>query len=193
MLDELAETLGGREPSGKARRLLLLADETTTVIAGAAGFGLLLVPGGSHHARLLRLARYHDARAAQPGWVSRLLSIAVGADVPETLALTRRLPPVMPLISPTGEPPLLGLPAQVAGQLAIAQSTDGLDEVLCVLVSGGPDPEALLRPIELLGRAVLPQLQGPPPPRISRFGRTDIDLPWERTNRVEALRKAAGR
>lgn len=137
------------------------------MIAGAAGFGLLLVPGDSHHARLLRLARYHDAREGRPGWVSRLLSIAVGADVPEALALTRRQPAALPLLSSGSELTVLSLPAQVAGQLVVAQITDGLDEVLCVLVPGGPGPEALLRPIELLGRQMLPSLQGPPPPRIN--------------------------
>jgi hypothetical protein len=162
LLGELINALGACRTPLLARRLQLVADETTAVIAGAAGFGLLLVPGDSHHARLLRLARYHDAREGQPGWVSRLLSVAVGADVCEAAALTRALPATVPLLSPAVEPVLLGPPSQVAGQLAVAQISDGLDEVICAVVPGGPGPEALLRPVELLGRKVLPQLQGLP-------------------------------
>jgi S-adenosylmethionine synthetase len=47
-------------------------------------------------------------------------------------------------------------------------------------------PGAIIRDLDLR-RPIYKQTA-----RGGHFGRTDIDLPWERTNRVEALRKAAG-
>ncbi|QRY64034.1 methionine adenosyltransferase [Gordonia sp. PDNC005] len=47
-------------------------------------------------------------------------------------------------------------------------------------------PGAIVRDLELLQPIYAPTAA------YGHFGRTDIDLPWERTNRVDELRKAAG-
>jgi S-adenosylmethionine synthetase len=47
-------------------------------------------------------------------------------------------------------------------------------------------PSAIIEALELRHTTYLPTA------RYGHFGRLDLDLPWERTNRVEELRKAAG-
>ena len=47
-------------------------------------------------------------------------------------------------------------------------------------------PAAIIRDLDLL-RPMYAQTAA-----YGHFGRTDVDLPWERTNRVDALKSAAG-
>jgi S-adenosylmethionine synthetase len=47
-------------------------------------------------------------------------------------------------------------------------------------------PAAIIRDLDLLRPIYAPTAA------YGHFGRTDLDLPWEHTDRVEALRRAAG-
>ncbi|WP_277068741.1 methionine adenosyltransferase domain-containing protein, partial [Saccharomonospora viridis] len=47
-------------------------------------------------------------------------------------------------------------------------------------------PAAIIRDLDLLRPIYAPTAA------YGHFGRTDLDLPWERTDRVDALRSAAG-
>ncbi|KGI82157.1 hypothetical protein IL38_07610 [Actinopolyspora erythraea] len=47
-------------------------------------------------------------------------------------------------------------------------------------------PAAIIRDLDLLRPIYAPTAA------YGHFGRTDVDLPWERTDRVEALKSAAG-
>jgi S-adenosylmethionine synthetase len=80
----------------------------------------------------------------------------------------------------------------VARPLSLSVETFGTgkvaDEVIIKAVSEVFDlrPGAIIRDLDLR-RPIYNQTA-----RGGHFGRTDIDLPWERTDRVEALRRAAG-
>jgi S-adenosylmethionine synthetase len=80
----------------------------------------------------------------------------------------------------------------VARPLSLSVETFGTgkvaDEVIIKAVNEVFDlrPGAIIRDLDLR-RPIYNQTA-----RGGHFGRTDIDLPWERTDRVEALRKAAG-
>ncbi len=80
----------------------------------------------------------------------------------------------------------------VARPLSLSVETFGTgkvaDEVIIKAVSEVFDlrPGAIIRDLDLRRPIYNQTASG------GHFGRTDIDLPWERTDRVEALRKAAG-
>jgi hypothetical protein len=159
LLEQLADRLDARRSPGLPRRLALVADEASAVPAAAGGFGLLLAPGVSLHSRRLLLARYHDQRGATPGWVARLLDIALAADEAELGRLRAAPPAPRPLLSPAIEAPLVGTPGRLVAELAVAQVADGLDEVICALSSGSPKPGSSSAAITSLGRDVGPLLR----------------------------------
>jgi hypothetical protein len=159
LLDTISAQLDARGTPSLPRRLSLLADPASAVAAGARGLGLLLAPGEDLHTRRLALAHYHEARAERPGWVTRLLSVAVGADSDELAALRRHLPLEAPLLSAAAERTLVGTATEVTALLTVAQAADGLDEVICALAPGAQRPALPLQTIDLLGRVVLPHLQ----------------------------------
>lgn len=159
LLETLAEALMLRQHPTLARQLALVAEEIAVVPAAVGGFGLMLTPGDLLHERRLWLARYHDQRETRPGWISRLLTIALAADKSELATIQRALPPETALLSPAAEPALLGLSAQLVAQLAVAQLADGLDELICAFAPGWPRPERLADTVDRLGHEVVRQLQ----------------------------------
>jgi hypothetical protein len=159
LLDAISERLDAHRTPSLPRRLSLLADPVSAATAGTRGLGLLVAPDDDLHARRLALAHYHHAREDRPGWVTRLLSVAVGADADAVAALRRQLPIEAPLLSAAAERTLVGTAIQVTAQLTVAQAADGLDEVICALTPGAQRPTLPLQTLDLLGQAVLPHLQ----------------------------------
>jgi S-adenosylmethionine synthetase len=80
----------------------------------------------------------------------------------------------------------------VARPLSLAVETYGTgkisDDEIVALVKDHFDfrPAAIIRDLELRRPIYRPTAA------YGHFGRTDIDAPWERTDKVEALREAAG-
>jgi len=80
----------------------------------------------------------------------------------------------------------------VAKPLSISVETFGTgrvsDEVIQRLINEHFDlrPGAIIRDLDLRRPIYRPTAA------YGHFGRTDVDLPWERTDRAETLRKAAG-
>ncbi len=172
LLCRIGEALAGPQLAGLPQRLSLLADSCSAQVAGARGLGLLLAPGDNLHTRRLALAHYHEARAGRPGWVARLLGVAVGADDAEVDELRRELPAVPPLLSPAAETTLIGTAADVTAQLTVLEIADGLDEVICAPAPGAADEDRPRATSDRLAQAVLPQLQPPAARRPSRRATT---------------------
>jgi alkanesulfonate monooxygenase SsuD/methylene tetrahydromethanopterin reductase-like flavin-dependent oxidoreductase (luciferase family) len=164
LLDAISERLDARGTPSLARRLSLLADPRSAVMAGRRGLGLFVAPDEDLHARRLALAHYHHAREDHPGWVTRLLSVAVGANPDAVATLRRQLPLEAPLLSAAAERTLVGTATEVTAQLTVAQIADGLDEVICALAPGALRPGLPLQTLDLLGQSVLPYLQATPSP-----------------------------
>lgn len=175
LLDTLAEPFGARRALNPARRLALIADENAALPAGLGGFGLLLAPGDPLHSRRLWLARYHDRREVRPGWVTRLLTVAPAADEAELSTLQRAGGAKQPLLSAATEAAIVGLPAQLVAQLAVAQIADGLDEVVCAILPASARADRLGSVVELLGREVVRHLQ-PSPTSTAAVRRVQPDL-----------------
>ncbi|MEI7772656.1 MAG: LLM class flavin-dependent oxidoreductase [Chloroflexales bacterium] len=164
LLDAISERLDAHGTPSLPRRLSLLADPLSAAAAGRRGLGLLVAPDDDLHARRLALAYYHAARAARPGWVTRLLSVAVGADPDAVAALRRQLPLEAPLLSAAAERTLVGTATEVTAQLTVAQAADGLDELICALAPGALRPALPLQTLDLLGQRVIPYLHATPSP-----------------------------
>ncbi len=164
LLDAMSGRLDAHGTWSLPHRLTLFADPISVITAGRRGLGLLVAPDDTRHSRDLALAHYHEARATRPGWVTRLLSVAVGADPDEVANLRRQLPLEAPLLSSAVERTLVGTAAEITAQLTIAEIADGLDEVICALAPGALRPTLPLQTLDLLGRAVLPHLYTAPSP-----------------------------
>jgi alkanesulfonate monooxygenase SsuD/methylene tetrahydromethanopterin reductase-like flavin-dependent oxidoreductase (luciferase family) len=160
-LEALVQQLGIDRAFRPAQRLLFVASDAGSALAGSQGYGLLLPTTGSLHAHHLGLARYHLARAAQPGWVARVVPVVVVADTRAVAELQRRVSGSEPLPY-TDAPyrqPIIGTCGEVTARLAALQLADGLDEVACVVNLPGLLPEEVRQTIELLGQFVLPYFQ----------------------------------
>jgi hypothetical protein len=164
LLRRIGEALTGPQLAGLPQRLSLLADPHSAQVAGARGLGLLLAPGDELHTRRLALAHYHEARAGRPGWVARLLGVAVGANAVDVDDLRQELPAAVPLLSPAAEATLIGTAAEVTAQLTVLEIADGLDEVICAPAPGAADGDWPRATCDQLSQAVLPQLQPPARP-----------------------------
>jgi alkanesulfonate monooxygenase SsuD/methylene tetrahydromethanopterin reductase-like flavin-dependent oxidoreductase (luciferase family) len=161
-LNELARQLGFDRALRPAQRLLFVATDAVAALAGGQGYGLLLPTTGSLHTHHLALARYHLARAAQPGWVARVVPLVVVADPRGVAEVQRRVINGTAPLSYADAPyqqPIIGTCAEVTAKLAALHLADGLDEVACQVHLPGLLPETIHQTIELLGRFVLPHFQ----------------------------------